>query len=389
MSRQTLQEFCTTQKRPELLVEWDLERNAPLTPKDVTFGSHKKVWWCCKNGHSWQTAVYTRSGGAGCPYCSGRLPHIERSKVLSQYAPALVKEWDSEKNAPLTPSQVTVGSHRVVWWRCPKGHNYQTSVKLRVRGSGCPYCAGRAVLPEENSLAAIAPELLPEWDVEKNAPLTPEQVLAGTHRKIWWRCKKGHSWQAAAVSRIRNRTECPVCAGKKVISGENDLATVFPQLAAQWDTEKNGSLTPEAVSPNSNRRVWWRCEKGHAYCAVIAYRAQSNSGCPYCTNRKVLLGFNDLATLDPAVAKEWHPTRNGSLTPQQVTPGSRRKVWWLCDKGHAWRAVVNSRTGKQRCGCPICAGRPLDRCTAILSEPPAEPVKISAQTAGSRGKYTL
>lgn len=104
MSRQTLQEFCTTQKRPELLVEWDLERNAPLTPKDVTFGSHKKVWWCCKNGHSWQTAVYTRSGGAGCPYCSGRLPHIERSKVLSQYAPALVKEWDSEKNAPLTPS---------------------------------------------------------------------------------------------------------------------------------------------------------------------------------------------------------------------------------------------------------------------------------------------
>lgn len=357
MSRQTLQEFCTTQKRPELLVEWDLERNAPLTPKDVTFGSHKKFWWCCKNGHSWQTAVYTRSGGAGCPYCSGRLPHIERSKLLSQYAPALVKEWDSEKNAPLTPSQVTVGSHRVVWWRCPKGHNYQTSVKLRVRGSGCPYCAGRAVLPEENSLAAIAPELLSEWDVEKNAPLTPEQVLAGTHRKIWWRCKKGHSWQAAAVSRIRNRTECPVCAGRKVISGENDLATVLPQLAAQWDAEKNGSLTPENVSPNSNRRVWWRCEKGHAYCAVIAYRAQSNSGCPYCTNRKVLPGFNDLATLDPAVAKEWHPTLNGALTPEMVTVGSHRKVWWQCTCGHVWKAAIYPRTGKQRCGCPVCAGR--------------------------------
>ena len=53
MSRQTLQEFCTAQKRPELLVEWDLERNAPLTPDDVTFASHKKVWWCCRNGHSW------------------------------------------------------------------------------------------------------------------------------------------------------------------------------------------------------------------------------------------------------------------------------------------------------------------------------------------------
>ena len=212
-------------------------------------------------------------------------------------------------------------------------------------------------MPEKNSLAAIAPELLSEWDTEKNAPLTPEQVLAGTHRKIWWRCKKGHSWQAAAVSRIRNRTECPVCAGKKVISGENDLATVFPQLAAQWDAEKNGSLTPENVSPNSNRRVWWKCEKGHAYCAVIAYRAQSSSGCPYCTNRKVLAGFNDLATLEPAVAKEWHPTLNGALTPEMVTAGSHRKVWWQCALGHVWKAAIYPRTGKQRCGCPICAGR--------------------------------
>ena len=129
---------------------------------------------------------------------------------------------------------------------------------------------------------------------------------------------------------------------KKVISGENDLATVFPQLAAQWDAEKNGSLTPGAVSPNSNRRVWWKCEKGHAYCAVIAHRAQSGSGCPYCTNRKVLAGFNDLATLEPAVAKEWHPTLNGALTPEMVTAG---------------KAAIYPRTGKQRCGCPVCAGR--------------------------------
>ena len=142
-----------------------------------------------------------------------------------------------------------------------------------------------------------------------------------------------------------------------MISGENDLAAVFPQLAAQWDAEKNGSLTPETVSPNSNRRVWWKCEKGHAYCAVIAYRAQSNSGCPYCTNRKVLPGFNDLATLEPAVAKEWHPTLNGALTPEMVTAGSHRKVWWQCALGHVWKAAIYPRTGKQRCGCPVCAGR--------------------------------
>lgn len=138
---------------------------------------------------------------------------------------------------------------------------------------------------------------------------------------------------------------------------------------------ENGTLTPELVTAGSNRRVWWRCEKGHSYPAVIAHRVRSGSDCPYCSNHKILPGFNDLATIEPVVASQWHPTRNGSLTPQQVTPGSRRKVWWLCDKGHAWRAVVNSRTGKQRCGCPICAGRPLSQCTAILSESPAEPVK--------------
>jgi len=102
---------------------------------------------------------------------------------------------------------------------------------------------------------------------------------------------------------------------------------------------------------------------------------RSGSDCPYCSNHKILPGFNDLATIEPVVASQWHPTRNGSLTPQQVTPGSRRKVWWLCDKGHAWRSVISSRTGKKWCGCPICAGRPLSQCTAILSESPAEPVK--------------
>ena len=203
----------------------------------------------------------------------------------------------------------------------------------------------------------------------------PTLVAPGTVRKAWWRCPKGHSYRAAISSRAGGGTGCPFCAGQKVIQGENDFASQYPQLAAQWDRQKNGALIPEAVTSGSNRRVWWRCEKGHSYPAVIAHRVRSGSDCPYCSNHKILPGFNDLATIDPVVASQWHPTRNGSLTPQQVTPGSRRKVWWLCDKGHAWRSVISSRTGKKWCGCPICAGRPLSQCTAILSESPAEPVK--------------
>ena len=71
--------------------------------------------------------------------------------------------------------------------------------------------------------------------------------------------------------------------------------------------------------------------------------------------------------------REWDAARNGGLTPSDVSFGSHQKVWWQCPAGHSYDSVVKSRV--LGTGCPICAGRPLDRCTAILSESPAEPVK--------------
>lgn len=164
----------------------------------------------------------------------------------------------------------------------------------------------------------------------------------------------GHSYQSAVKTRVQG-TGCPYCAGKRVAVGETDLASQVPELVEQWDAEKNGDLSPQAVSPNSNRAVWWLCPLGHSYRAVVAHRTREGSGCPYCAGKKVLPGFNDLETLHPQVAREWHPTRNGALTPQQITPGSNRRVWWQCDRGHEWQAVVFSRTDWRRCGCPICA----------------------------------
>ena len=369
--RPSLYDFCTGHEQTHLLAQWDGERNAPLTPKDVTYGSHQKVWWYCASGHHWQAKIYSRSAGSGCPYCSGRL--AEPKKALRMCYPELEPEWDAEKNGPLQFSELTVGSRRLVWWRCAKGHSYRSAVKSRTQGTGCPICAGRIVLPEENSLAAKFPDLLSDWDTEKNSPLLPTQVMPGAHRKVWWRCPKGHSWQASVASRVTSNAGCPFCAGQKVLSGFNDLASLHPQLAEQWDRKKNGALTPEAVSAYSNRRVWWLCDKGHSFCAVIAHRVNKGSDCPYCTNRKVLPGFNDLETKEPVIASQWHPTLNGSFTPQQVTPGSSRKAWWLCENGHAWKSVISSRTGKQRCGCPVCAGRPLSQCTAILAGQPEKP----------------
>ena len=141
-----------------------------------------------------------------------------------------------------------------------------------------------------------------------------------------------------------------------MLPGFNDLASQNPVLAAQRDAERNGTLTPQQVTLTSNRKAWWICEKGHSFQAVIASRA-NGTGCPYCTNKKVLAGFNDLATVEPRIAAEWHPTLNGSLTPEMVTAGSRKKVWWECPLGHVWKAAIYSRTGKKKCGCPVCAGK--------------------------------
>ena len=354
--RRTFRAFCAEQGKTALLAQWDIERNLPLTPDDVTFGSHKRVWWTCPSGHSWQAMVYTRSEGAGCPYCTGRKALPEQNCLAKQF-PMLAVEWDSEKNAPLTPKDITPGSHKLIWWRCQNGHSYRSAVKTRVQGSGCPYCAGKNVLPEETSLATEYPSIAKEWDAAKNVPLLPTQVISGTRRKVWWRCPKGHSWRAAVYSRTTLGTGCPVCTGRQALAGENDFATLYPDIAAQWDGMKNGALHPSNVTAGSNRRVWWRCEKGHSYRAMIAQRVQRGDGYPYCANRKVLLGFNDLATVQPLVAKQWHESLNGALTPEMVTAGSHKKAWWQCSYGHVWKATIYSRAGVQQCGCPVCAGK--------------------------------
>ena len=376
---QSLGLFCRRYGHTRLLDEWDAERNLPLTPESVSYGSHERVWWRCEQGHKWQAAIYARTNGSGCPYCAGK--KVGQGNDLMSLYPELAAQWDLQKNAPRKPSDFSAGSQRLVWWRCEKGHSWRAQIRSRVSGCGCPVCADRLVVAGENSLADASPELARQWDAEKNAPLTPQQVTAGTRRKVWWKCARGHSWRASVASRANQKTGCPICGGKEVQKGFNDLASLYPALAGEWDAAKNGALTPESVTPASNRKVWWRCEKGHSYRAVIAQRVQRGSGCPYCTNRKVLPGFNDLATVQPLIARQWHPTLNGGLTPEMVTAGSNRKVWWQCPLGHTWKAVIYSRAGSQRCGCPICAGKGKQknvRYEEILAE--------SAESSTAEGK---
>ena len=353
--RQSFFDYCRKYHKDALLNEWDTAHNLPLTPQTVTYGSHKSAWWRCENGHEWKAAIYTRSAGARCPYCTGRKVLVGFNDLATQH-PELARQWDYWKNAPLVPADVSAGSQRSVWWKCEKEHSWRAVIRSHASGCGCPVCAGRQILVGENDLATAYPELAKHWDFGRNGKLTPGDVPPGTEKKVWWVCARGHHWQASVSSRTHSRSGCPICAGRQVLAGFNDLASQYPALAAQWDAEKNGKLTAQQVTPTSNRKAWWICGKGHSYQAVIASRV-NGSGCPYCTNKKVLAGFNDLATVEPRIAAEWHPTLNGSLTPEMVTAGSRKKVWWMCPLGHVWKASIYPRTGAKKCGCPVCAGK--------------------------------
>ena len=208
-----------------------------------------------------------------------------------------------------------------------------------------------------NSLEVKCPDILVLWDYEKNKEVNPQNVSHNSKKRVWWKCDRGHSWQAPVNGIAYNGTRCPYCMGYKAIPGETDLVTLFPDVAAEWDYEKNGDLDPCGVAPSTHTKVWWKCPLGHSYqSAPYSRTRQYKSGCPYCTGRKVLPGFNDLETLKPALASEWYQPLNGDLKPTDVTLGNNKKVWWCCSDHHVWEAAIFSRTRFKGSGCPVCTG---------------------------------
>ena len=170
--RKSLAAFCLEKGLQELLGQWDQERNAPLTPETISYGSKRKVWWRCSKGHEWLAQPYARTGSeTGCPYCAGKLP-IPGETDLGTLFPNLTREWHPIKNGSLTPDQVLPGSHQKVWWRCANGHDWMAQVKSRVSGCGCPVCANKIVEPARTDLATVAPAVAAQWHPTKNGTLT-------------------------------------------------------------------------------------------------------------------------------------------------------------------------------------------------------------------------
>ena len=208
----------------------------------------------------------------------------EKKSSILGLNPEIAEEWDYTKNGKLKPESFTANSNKTVWWRCSKGHEWQARINNRNRGKGCPYCSGRYAMEGISDLQTVNPVLAKEWNYEKNEELMPADVMPNSHKNVWWKCTKGHEWQATVAHRSRGRG-CPYCAGRHVIKGENDLQTVNPDLAKEWNYEKNDGLTPADVMPSSHNKVWWKCSNNHEWQARIADRNRGR-GCRFCRKKK-------------------------------------------------------------------------------------------------------
>lgn len=440
---------------PEVAAQWHPTLNTEITPVEVKPLSNRPRWWLCEAGHEWQVSPAGRisKGGAGCPYCSGRFATTE-SSLLAQ-RPDLAAQWHPELNGPLTPEAVKPGSSKLVWWRCPEGHDYRSLISNRASlNRGCPYCTGQRV-GYGNDLQAVFPEVAGEWAYDLNGALKPDAVTAGTHRRAWWRCPRGHTWQASIASRAGGGVGCPECAagwrrswpevvlqhqlshalGIQVL-GDYPVNTddrtyrvdvVCPELRAiveydgsfwhaeslRSDTERTQELLASGwlvvrvreeplqritdldvvVQPDrrdlfamtadllcalargaqevpddhpATRRSNWLASIERNYRAGGALlqpqtlkrlsreRRRLGTEDPSPPPPRPLKGAS-LAERSPAIAAEWHPTRNAPLIAADVANARNASAWWICSKcGKAWEATVNARVRHQRVHCPEC-----------------------------------
>ena len=330
------------EKQPLSVTHPDLAKEADgWDPTTITAGSRSKVQWKCSLSHRWITTVGLRTRGTNCPYCSGNKVSAGFNDLATTH-PELAKEalgWD--------PKLVTKGMHRILEWICPEGHTWKTALSHRtnkVHPSGCPTCTNRRVLAGFNDLATKFPHLIQSvdgWD--------PTSVGSSSRKILDWKCEKNHKWKASVIQRTTGGykgqgTGCPYCSGVKTLAGFNDLQTTHPDLARQaneWD--------PSTVSAGSSKSVSWICGNKHIWNAIVVSRTRERGAdCPYCTNRKLLKGFNDLQTTHPDIAAEadgWNPT--------SVTRGMDKPRKWRCSEGHKWTTDVIVRT--RGSGCPTCS----------------------------------
>lgn len=182
------------------------------------------------------------------------------------------------------------------------------------------------------------------WDYQK--------IKTTSRTVLKWVCRQGHRWESNLGNRVGKNSGCPYCAGKAVLSGFNDLATLDYDISKQWHPTLNGNITPEMVALYSHKKYWWTCSNNHSFEQNIAHMVNYRS-CLVCSGKKLVTGINDFKTLYPELANQWDYTKN-ILRPENIKPKDGRKAWWVCsnESDHVWEARVSDRANGS--GCSLC-----------------------------------
>lgn len=241
---------------------------------------------------------------------------------------------------------------------------YTHVIEMLKKGSSIERALG--LIKRSDTLQTMNPELAQQWHPTKNGQLKPQDVSTGSGKKVWWLCSNNHEWEAVINSRNRGMG-CVYCAGQRP-TAERNFATAYPELLKEVDWVMNENFDPTKITPRANKKIWWKCDKGHSWQATVTNRTrrQFDNACPFCLNRK-LGDHNSLAQLRPDIAKDWHPSKNKTLSPHNVIAGGSKKVWWQCKHGHEWQASIGIRVHSGT-GCPKCSLQTSRIEIAIYSE---------------------
>ncbi|WP_285769118.1 zinc-ribbon domain-containing protein [Peribacillus sp. SI8-4] len=338
---------------PELLKEYDYNKNEENLLETLTLGSSKKVWWICKESHpSYEATCHNRiKNNSGCPYCSNLKAYEGNS--LATLSPYIAAEWNYKRNGDLTPNDVTNGSSKKVWWTCKYGHEWQASISPRTkRGVGCPECFKRTNTSFSEQcilyyLQKIFPNIKNRKKIKINGKIYEADIYikdlniaieydgGRAHKNKFDKdLKKRMSFQKVGI-RIINVRE-----GELPSLTENHQNELIIEEGRRINDKNRTQMIKKLMGLlNVNYSFEIDVEKDRVHILEMYHLVRAK---------------NNILQKSPEIAAQWHPTKNGTLKPEYFPSGSHEKVWWLGKCGHEWQAVIRSRTKKDGYGCPYC-----------------------------------
>ena len=409
------------EKYPELCEEWHPTKNIGKSPANYSPGSNEVIWWLCsKCGYDWPAPIYRRARRhSGCPQCASERStsfpeqalcyylskvtdtvsrYVEDRKEIDIFLPLLNAgiEYDgmvyhedgdgASKDAyfinkgikiyhvkEIASGQISRIENETVLYSYKNSDysNIEEAVKLVFKLLKLPIIEininddrykireNYISLVKKNSIVSKCPDLAKEWDYEGNGKIKPDYISYSSNKLVKWICPKGHHYQTRVFLRYRG-IGCSICANKTLSVGDNDLETLYPDLAKEWDIDGNNGLTPREVIAGGHISRAWRCSKCHLSWKTPIPNRIKGSGCPYCSNHSLAKGYNDIATRYPELAKEWDVELNNGLMPSDVIDGSEQLVWWRCpDCGKPYKAKVCNRI--RGTGCQNCYGKKISK----------------------------